>query len=125
MVPTLYEGTAPSPTQAHLRRGPPLHTGAQPWQVGRLVRRQWARRRPPSKHRFSRFQPGATFAASWLLPCTMWLATPFAVRLPETTEAVVLLSLSTCLWSLPLLETRAKDTYAHPPWRAWLLPCAV
>ena len=54
----------------------------------------------------------------------MWLATPFAVRIPETTVAVVLLSLSTFLWSFPLYETRAKDSHAHPLWRAWLLPCA-
>ena len=48
VAPHLYEGTSPWPTTANLEawRAPAL-PGAQPWEVGQLVRRQRPRPRPP------------------------------------------------------------------------------
>ena len=49
VVPNLLEGTAPCPTPANLESWwAPASSGARPWQLGSLVRRQRARPSPPS-----------------------------------------------------------------------------
>ena len=56
MAPNLCEDTAPWPTPAFPEAwAAPVHSGAQPWQVWGLARRQQARPRPLPKRRFRAF----------------------------------------------------------------------